>query len=189
MPTPRRPEPQPGDELTEPASGSRLRIVRTRAEGAAEMEITAPAGWNAGPLHVHPSAVERLTVTEGRLAARVGRARRVVETGGVVVVPRATPHTVEACTPVRLIVEFDPPLRTDRMFYEMYGGGARRRPPRFLPSALRAWVESRGYRAEIRYLWPRRVALAAAAGCAVAAVVLAANEKAAICGGFRKLRD
>jgi hypothetical protein len=126
------------------------------------MELEAPGGWTAGPLHVHPRAQERLTVLEGRLEARYGRFRRPAVAGDVVVVPPGVPHTVRAESAVRLRVEFDPPLRTDRLFFEMYGGGGRA-PSRLLPAWLRAWLESRGYGDEIRYLWPRRVLLTALA--------------------------
>jgi mannose-6-phosphate isomerase-like protein (cupin superfamily) len=168
-----RPDPRPGDELEEAATRSRLRFLRTRAEGDVRMELTAPAGWTAGPLHVHPRTVERLTVLDGDLEARVGGARRHVASGGVLVVPRCTPHTVAARTAVRLLVEFSPPLRVDRLFYEMYGGGPQRHPSRRVPAVVRAWLESRGYDQEIRYLWPRRLG----AGVVVLAVVTTAAAR------------
>jgi mannose-6-phosphate isomerase-like protein (cupin superfamily) len=169
---------EPGDELTDPATGARLRFVETAAStGGASvvMRLSVDDGWSAGPLHVHPAQTERMRVIAGTFAARLGDAERLHGPGDEILVPHGTTHTVHSVDGRgELEVAFEPALRTDRLFESMFSDDHPRRPPAWVPAALRAWIESRGYAAEIRYLWPRRVALllgvAAAAGVVVGGV-------------------
>jgi quercetin dioxygenase-like cupin family protein len=160
--------PAPGQIIEDPLTGTVLRFVATaRSTGGAavRMELEARPGWTAGPVHVHPRQTERIRVVGGSMRARVGGEERLCGKGDEVDVAPGTPHTVAnaADAPLRLEVEFAPALRTDEMFEGMFGGGPRRRPPGVVPSVLRAWFESRGFADEIRYLWPRRALVAAAA--------------------------
>jgi len=158
---------EPGDRLRDPATGARLVFRQTGASSGgatAAVEIETPPGWTAGPLHVHRAQTERIRVLEGRVRFRVGRSELERGPGAEVVVPPGQPHTVEGTGGVaRLRAEFSPALRTDDLLETMFGAGPRPRPPAFVPVALRAWFESVGYGREIRYLWPRRLALALAA--------------------------
>jgi mannose-6-phosphate isomerase-like protein (cupin superfamily) len=154
---------EPGDRLRDPATGARLVFRQTAASSGgatAAVEIETPPGWTAGPLHVHRAQTERIRVLEGRFRLRLGRSDLERGPGSEVVVPAGQPHTVRSTGGIgRLRAEFSPALRTDDLLETMFGAGSRPRPPAFVPPALRAWVESLGYGREIRYLWPRRLAL------------------------------
>jgi mannose-6-phosphate isomerase-like protein (cupin superfamily) len=173
--------PVPGQELTDPATDARLRFLSTSAStggSCVRMELTVEAGWSAGPLHVHPRQTERLRVTAGRFHGQVGRKGMELLPGDEIEVPPATSHTIELidrCGSVE--VEFTPALRTDELFETMFSARFPRRPPEFVPSAARAWVESRGFAAEIRYLWPRRLALAGAGSVLVLCLVRAVSAR------------
>jgi quercetin dioxygenase-like cupin family protein len=157
---------RPGQELTDRDTGARLRFVRTAASSGGEavtMVLEVRDGWSAGPPHVHPQQTERMRVLEGRFRSRCGGEPRVLCPGEVVEVPPGTAHAIELVTTAgRLEAEFSPALRTDELFEAMFAGRWPRRPPGFVPGALRAWWESRGFGAEIRYLWPRRLVFALA---------------------------
>jgi mannose-6-phosphate isomerase-like protein (cupin superfamily) len=158
--------PEPGQEITDPVTDSRLRFLRTSASTGGktvEMELTVEAGWSAGPMHVHPHQSERVRVVAGRFRAELDGRQLELSPGDEVEVPPETSHTIELKDAHgALDVAFTPALRTDDLFETMYSATSPRRPPDFVPSAIRAWVESRGFAAEIRYLWPRRLALAGA---------------------------
>lgn len=128
------------------------------------MELQVEQGWSAGPLHVHPVQSERMRVRQGVFRARSGGKERVLGVGDLIQVPPGEAHTIRLVGPSGVLeAEFVPALRTDELFELMFAAGFPRRPPRFVPAALRAWVESRGFAEEIRYLWPRRVAALVAA--------------------------
>jgi mannose-6-phosphate isomerase-like protein (cupin superfamily) len=150
-----------GQELTDPDTGASLRFVRTAKSSEGESTVLTLGvlrGWSAGPLHVHPLQSERMRVVEGVFQLRRGKDERTLRAGDRIEVVPKTAHTIalvgEAGT---LEAEFAPALRTDELFETMFSATWPRRPPGFVPAALRAWVESRGFEDEIRYLWPRRV--------------------------------
>jgi quercetin dioxygenase-like cupin family protein len=151
----------PGQELTDPDTGASLRFLQTGRSTGGELvrvELVVGDGWSAGPLHVHPSQIERIRVVDGTFQLRCEEEERFLQGGDLVAVPVDTPHTIRLIGATGLLeVEFIPALRTEDLFETMFSSGPRR-PPGFVPGALRAWVESRGYYHEIRYLWPRRVA-------------------------------
>jgi quercetin dioxygenase-like cupin family protein len=164
----------PGQELVDPDTRARLRFLATAGSTGGEsvrMRLAVRSGWSAGPRHVHPRQTERLRILGGAFEARVGSTTQHLRAGDEVVVPRGTRHTIAVVgSEGELEVEFEPALRTDEMFETMYSAGFPRRPPRFVPGAVRAWVESGGFRDEIRFLWPRRAVLGAAlAGGAILA--------------------
>ena len=153
--------PDLGQELTDPDTGARLRFVRTANSSEGESTVVTLdvlAGWCAGPLHVHPLQSERMLVVAGIFHLRRGKEERILRAGNQMEVGPQTAHTIslvgEAGT---LEAEFAPALRTDELFEKMFSASWPRRPPGFVPAALRAWVETRGFGDEIRYLWPRRV--------------------------------
>ena len=153
--------PELGQELTDPDTGARLRFVRTAKSSEGESTVVALdvlAGWSAGPLHVHPLQSERMLVVVGIFHLRRGKEERILRAGDRIEVGPQTAHTIslvgEAGT---LEAEFAPALRTDELFETMFSASWPRRPPGFVPAAVRAWVESRGFGDEIRYLWPRRL--------------------------------
>ena len=128
------------------------------------MQLRVREGWSAGPLHVHPRQSERMRILEGVFRVDNGGEERVLHAGDSVDVPPRTRHTIRLLGQSgALEAEFVPALRTDELFETMFGAGFPRRPPGFVPSSLRAWLESRGFSDEIRYLWPRRAAAAVAA--------------------------
>jgi hypothetical protein len=100
-----------------------------------------------------------MLVVEGAFNLRQGNEERELRVGDRIEVGPRTAHTIsvvgEAGT---LEAEFAPSLRTDELFEVMFSATWPRRPPGFVPAAVRAWVESRGFGDEIRYVWPRRVA-------------------------------
>lgn len=137
------------------------------------MELEVGEGWSAGPLHLHPAQSERMRVLAGVFQARSGEEERVLGAGDGIQVPPSTPHTIRLLGESGVLeAEFAPALRTEELFEVMFSAGLPRRPPGFVPVALRAWVESRGFSDEIRYLWPRRVVTVFAAA---ALLVLAAD--------------
>ena len=153
--------PKLGQELTDPDTGARLRFLRTSNSSEGESTVVTLdvlEGWSAGPLHVHPLQSERMLVVEGVFNLRRGNEERELRVGDRIEVGPRTAHTIsvvgEAGT---LEAEFAPSLRTDELFEVMFSATWPRRPPGFVPAAVRAWVESRGFGDEIRYLWPRRV--------------------------------
>jgi mannose-6-phosphate isomerase-like protein (cupin superfamily) len=172
--------PRPGQELTDPVTQAQLRFEETSDSSAGRgvrMRLRAQTGWSAGPSHVHPLQTEVLRVLEGSFRAHVGGRELDLRPGDELPVPPATSHTVELIgARGTLDVTFVPALRTDELFETMFAADSPSRPPSFVPSTLRAWVESRGFADEIRYLWPRRIALASA----LAALALAA--------GYRRVR-
>jgi mannose-6-phosphate isomerase-like protein (cupin superfamily) len=152
----------PGQELTDPVSGARLRFLATGP--VVRMRLAVSSGWSAGPLHVHPRQTERLRVVSGSFQAQFGPRRRQLGAGDEIAVPTGTPHTIALLgRDGELEVEFEPGLRTGEMFETMYSADFPRRPPAFVPPAIRAWIESVGFRDEIRFLWPRRAAALVAA--------------------------
>ncbi len=163
----------PGQKLTDPDTGARLRFVQTARSTGGEvvmMELAVGRGWSAGPLHVHPSQTERMRVIDGRFHVRCGDEERLLRSGDMITVPMDTAHTIRLIgRSGTLEAQFVPALRTDDLFETMFSDGPRR-PPGFVPRVVRAWVESRGHCQEIRYLWPRR---AAAIVAFVAALALA----------------
>lgn len=166
----------PGQELEDPVTGARLRFLATAAStggAAVRMRLTAPSGWSAGPRHVHPHQTERLRVLGGSFEAVIDGKTRPLGPGEDVEVPPETRHTIALLGAAgELEVEFEPALRTEQMFEAMYVADNPRRPPGFVPSALRAWIESRGFGDEIRFLWPRQAMIALAAAL-LGAVLLA----------------
>jgi mannose-6-phosphate isomerase-like protein (cupin superfamily) len=161
----------PGQELVDRGMGARLRFVDTEGStggASVRMELSVSSGWSAGPLHVHPRQTERLRVIDGVFRGRLGDEVRALGAGEMLEVPPQTPHTVElASRQGAFELEYRPALRTAELFETMFGARPRR-PPGFVPGAVRALAESRGFGDEIRYVWPRRVLL----GLGAAALVL-----------------
>jgi quercetin dioxygenase-like cupin family protein len=168
-----------GQELTDPVTGARLRFLATAGStggASVRMRIAVDSGWSAGPRHVHPRQTERMQVLAGSFEAQVGSWTRPLGPGDEIEVPPRTRHTISLVGDEgELEVEFEPALRTDEMFETMYSAGFPRRPPRFVPSAVRAIAESRGFRDEIRFLWPRRAA--ALLGVALAVVASSVRRR------------
>src|SRR5215213_9229000 len=164
--------PRTGQELTDPVTQAHLRFEETSAssEGrGVRMRLQAKAGWSAGPKHVHPLQTELLRVVDGTFRAHLGGRDLVLRPGDELPVPPETSHTVELIgAHGTLDVSFEPALRTDVLFETMFAPDSPSRPPAFVPSILRAWIESRGFGNEIRYLWPRRIALVGAVAVALA---------------------
>lgn len=162
-----------GQELTDPVTGARLRFLATSAStggAAVRMRLAAQSGWSAGPRHVHPRQTERLRVLAGSFEAHVGPRTRPLTAGDEVEVPPRTRHTISLLG-YEGELEFEPALRTGEMFETMYSSEFPRRPPEFVPSAVRAWVESGGFSDEIRFLWPRRLTAALVAALAAGAIL------------------
>src|SRR4051794_16074719 len=133
------------------------------------MRLRAQRGWSAGPTHVHPRQTERLRVVDGSFRAHVDGEEVVLTPDDELPVPPGKRHTVELIgAHGTLDVTFVPALRTDELFETMFAATSPSRPPSYVPSTIRAWVESRGFGDEIRYLWPRRIALAGALATALA---------------------
>ena len=121
--------PDLGQELTDPDTGARLRFRRTSKSSEGE------------------STVVTLDVLEGWSAGPLHvhplQSERMLVVDGVFNLRRANEERE---------------LRVgDRIDVAPGTVHTIRRPPGFVPAALRAWVESRGFGDEIRYLWPRRV--------------------------------
>lgn len=78
--------------------------------------------WIAAPLHVHPYQTERVRVVRGRLGVTTDLGRRVYRAGELVVIPAGTRHTLwnAGLGTLRLVDEYEPPLRTAQWFDEMF---------------------------------------------------------------------
>jgi quercetin dioxygenase-like cupin family protein len=156
----------PGQTIEDPQTRAVARFVATAESSNGEavvLEVDAPPGWSAGPLHEHPEQVELVSVLSGRLRARIEHDEGVCASGEDLTLAPGTPHTVEnpGPGPARLRVEFSPALRTDRLFEVMYGRAEGPRLSERVPALVRAWLESRGFPEEIRYVWPRRAMVVA----------------------------
>jgi mannose-6-phosphate isomerase-like protein (cupin superfamily) len=167
--------PRPGQELTDPVTQAQLRFEETSASSGGRgvrMRLRAQRGWSAGPTHVHPRQTERLRVVDGSFRAHVDGEEVVLTPDDELPVPPGKRHTVELIgAHGTLDVTFVPALRTDELFETMFAATSPSRPPSYVPSTIRAWVESRGFGDEIRYLWPSRIAIAAAVAAALALAV------------------
>jgi mannose-6-phosphate isomerase-like protein (cupin superfamily) len=170
--------PRPGQELTDPVTQARLGFEETSASSEGRrvrMQLRAQTGWSAGPRHVHPLQTELVRVLDGSFRAHMGRRELILGPDEELPVPPGTSHTIELIgARGALDVSFVPALRTDELFETMFAPDSPSRPPSFVPSTLRAWIESRGFGDEIRYLWPRRIALV---GAVVVALALAARPR------------
>ena len=87
----------------------RDRLVDLRLTGAATgdrvslVEIDMPAGATT-PLHRQPYDDETLYVLEGSLTVHIDGAEHVVGPGGVVFIPRETPHALLAVETTKVII-------------------------------------------------------------------------------------
>ena len=72
------------------------------------LEVLQPEG-KTPPLHVHPEADETFYVLEGELLVHTAGTEHNVREGGVVVVPRGTPHSfVVISRTARILLAFTP---------------------------------------------------------------------------------
>jgi quercetin dioxygenase-like cupin family protein len=72
------------------------------------LEVLQPEG-KTPPLHVHPEADETFYVLEGELLVHTAGTEHSVREGGVVVVPRGTPHSfVVISRTARILLAFTP---------------------------------------------------------------------------------
>lgn len=118
--------------------------------------------WIAAPLHVHPSQTERIRVVRGRLGVTTESGRRTYRSGESVEIPAGVRHTLwnAGVTTLRLVDEYQPPLRTAQWFDEMFTTHARDAARR--PERLRRVVS--GYPDVVRWTPRRGRALAGVAG-------------------------
>jgi quercetin dioxygenase-like cupin family protein len=157
---------QPGETLVNPVSGQKLTFRRTTAETGGELvevESELPAGGPKPPAHYHPRQEERFEVLSGRVDVRLGKERRVLETGDTLEVPAGTVHEMSAAgdEPARLRWQTRPALRTERFFEAAWPLGA--------PGPLTGASLIHRFSDEIRLpmSWPiQRPLLALAAGAA-----------------------
>jgi quercetin dioxygenase-like cupin family protein len=108
------PPPSPAEPtVVAPGDGEprwyRDRLVELRLTGGSTgerlsiLEMQLPPGATT-PLHRQPYDDETLYVLDGRLVVHLDGAERVVEPGGIVFIPRETPHALLAAEPTRLMV-------------------------------------------------------------------------------------
>jgi quercetin dioxygenase-like cupin family protein len=123
-----------GEEIENPATGERVRFVRTAAETGGELlelELTWPRPGRRAPEHVHPEMEERYQVVAGTASFRIDGVEQTAGPGEVVVVPPGAPHLAWNPTDgeVRLRVEFRPALRwedfVERLFTLLHAGADR----------------------------------------------------------------
>jgi mannose-6-phosphate isomerase-like protein (cupin superfamily) len=108
----------PGVELTRPATGERVRLVKTAADtGGAFVEgVSAyPPTLAETALHEHPHQVERLEVVSGTLFIRWAGKQQLVGPGETLVIPPGEAHEIASAgaETAEVIWQFIPALRTD----------------------------------------------------------------------------
>jgi quercetin dioxygenase-like cupin family protein len=118
-----------GDVLVNPATRQKLTFRRTAAETGGELvkvESELPAGGPKPPVHLHPRQEERFQILSGRVDARVGGERRVLETGEELTIPAGVPHEMSAAgdQPARVLWQTRPALRTEQFFETAWPLGA-----------------------------------------------------------------
>ena len=104
-----------GDEISDPATGTRFVFRRTAAETegtAIVLEIFLPPGGLPSAEHVHPHQEQRLQVLSGPLAASVGGRRRIAGPGARFTVPAGSRCRFwnPGDEAVHLVVEISPAL-------------------------------------------------------------------------------
>lgn len=119
--------------------------------------------WIAAPLHVHPAQTERVRVVRGRLGVTTDQGRRIIRAGETVEIPAGTRHTLwnAGLGTLRLVDEYEPPLRTAQWFDEMFTANAHE------PRQLRRVVQD--FDDVVRWR-PSPLRVAAGLGAAVAVV-------------------
>jgi mannose-6-phosphate isomerase-like protein (cupin superfamily) len=121
----------PGQVLTDPATGTRIAVLKTSAETGGkllEFDETYPPGYGkeANAPHMHLTFDERFAIVEGRAAYIVNGAEQFASAGATVVIPRGTAHLNPynaGDTPMRMIhsIALDPPnARTLESFEDAF---------------------------------------------------------------------
>lgn len=93
-----------------------------------QLEFLLRPLWIAAPLQVHPTRTERVRVVQGRLGVTTDAGRRTYRAGQVVEIPAGVRHTFwnAGLGTLRLVDDYQPPLRTTRVFDELSGTDVRR---------------------------------------------------------------
>src|SRR5687768_9990258 len=114
-----------GDELVNPATGQRLRILRSTEEmrgDLLEMEATYPAASAEPPEHFHPIQEEEFRVLSGSVRVRLNGQERRLSRGDRLIIPPGIPHAVWngglEDAEVRWTVK--PALRTEAFFETLF---------------------------------------------------------------------
>lgn len=123
--------------------------------------------WIAAPLHVHPQQTERVRVVRGRLGVTTDAGRRVYRAGESVEIPAGTRHTLwnAGLGTLRLVDEYQPPLRTAEWFDAMFTT----RPRDMARHPRRARDVVAGYPEVVRWR-PSPIRVAASVATAVALI-------------------
>ena len=98
--------------------GQRVRIMvdgERSANAFAATVIEGPRG-PASPLHVQPLEDETFFVLDGRITAHIDGHEYGAETGGVVFVPRGTPHAYRIDTERATVLVVNTPAGHERFF-------------------------------------------------------------------------
>ena len=106
------------DELTRPATGERVRVLKTGSEtdGAYVEGVSAfPPTLAESPLHEHPRQEERLRVVSGTLYVRMAGKQHLLGPGGSLVIPAGAAHEIAnaGAETAEVVWQFVPALRTD----------------------------------------------------------------------------
>ena len=136
---------EPGQVISNPATGERVEFLRTReatSDELLEFELTLePFGRVGGLPHQHP-ATETVDVLEGRLTCRFPGGRREVGPGESILLPAGSSHYLFNDTPelVRARVTARPALHFETFFETVFALAAARRYKSFrgLPAPLHA---------------------------------------------------
>jgi mannose-6-phosphate isomerase-like protein (cupin superfamily) len=103
-----------GQELEGP-SGMRLRLVQISDE-LLEMEAHYSGDGDLPPPHLHPSQLERFTVTDGAIRAVIAGQEQRFVAGETFEVPAGTVHQMGGDGPADVRWEVRPALRTAEFF-------------------------------------------------------------------------
>ena len=106
------------DELMRPATGERVRLLKTGTEtdGAYVEGVSAfPPTLAETPLHEHPHQEERLQVVSGTLYVRIAGKQHLLGPGGSLVIPPGAAHEIAnaGAETAEVVWQFVPALRTD----------------------------------------------------------------------------
>jgi quercetin dioxygenase-like cupin family protein len=147
-----------GEELVNPATGQRLRFVRTAADTGGEVlevESTYQAGGPRPPQHYHPAQQERYEVVDGDISVLLdGRLVRL-RAGDQLVIPVGAKHAVWSEGGGRIRWLITPALRTEQFFETVYGlAAAGKVNDKGVPDLPRSAVIAKDFAAEFRPATP-----------------------------------
>jgi len=117
---------KPGDEITNPRTGQRLRFLKTSQDNGGELlqiECFSTLSGVKEPEHIHPFQENRFEMISGSLMFCIAGKERQVNAGEVIAIPPSVPHFFwnGSDQEAHYIQEFRPALRSELFFETLFG--------------------------------------------------------------------